>query len=847
MRVKTTFLLLFMAGAMTGQAQNHPLNYNPNKFLGNITTMGQVRADFDQYWDQLTPENETKWESIERSPGVFDFTTARREYDYCKERGFKFKFHALLWGAQIPSYLQQLNAEETLVAITRWFDAVAKEFPDLEYIDVANEAVKGNNGNGNYHSPYQMTRIADALGGPGKSGYDWLAQAFIMARERWPKAVLIYNDYNTFQWDTDEYIKVINAIKAAGGPIDAAGCQSHDLNDMETAEEFKAALEKVHNGVQLPIFISEYDINKADDNTQLERYKAQFPVMWEADYVAGVTLWGYIFGQTWVDDGDVKGASGLIKNGVERPALKWLREYMLTDAAINAKSPLINVASDYAFISTLANTILIGDKTIIKGKASSANDEIAELRVYKGFNGDTSLYAKVDTSAVEFEWSTLEPGVYTFKMQALSSVSSTLFEKFCTVKACEPAKPFNGKPIVLPGKLEAENFDEGENTIAYSDSDEGNNGSSNEYRLETGVDIDKNDADGWVVGWTNSGEWIQYTVQVEKEQMMLWTARVASGTTGSAFSIRMGDTDLTGRINVPQTANNSWGTYTEIKGLTKVAMPAGTYNIRIMIEGSSCNIDYVTFETATGDEVFTEPYAGKPAAIPGTIEIEDYDKVKNGCVAETYKDNDSDNQGDANYRTSEGVDIVKGNGGKVIGYTNAGEWLTYTVNIEKAQKYYWYAVVSSGTTGAAFRLYLDDVDITGKVSIPQTGNNNWNNYVIVKGETLADLPAGTHTLKLVMEGSNGNIDKVLFSTESAIDEDRLINYESVAIDPGVSVDNDAADDNNGVFDVFSVMGVYRGTVEISNGDFSVLSGKFEKGLLILRNKATGVAKRVMVY
>ena len=111
------------------------LNHNPNKFLGNITTMGQIRTDFDKYWDQLTPENETKWESIERSPGVFDFSTAKREYQYCKEHGFKFKFHALLWGAQIPSYLQQLNAEETLAAITRWFDAVAKEFPDLEYID----------------------------------------------------------------------------------------------------------------------------------------------------------------------------------------------------------------------------------------------------------------------------------------------------------------------------------------------------------------------------------------------------------------------------------------------------------------------------------------------------------------------------------------------------------------------------------------------------------------------------------------------------------------------------------------------------------------------------------------
>lgn len=804
------------------------LNHNPNKFLGNITTMGQIRTDFDKYWDQLTPENETKWESIERSPGVFDFSTAKREYQYCKEHGFKFKFHALLWGAQIPSYLQQLNAEETLAAITRWFDAVAKEFPDLEYIDVANEAIKGNNGQGNYHSPYQMTKIIQALGGEGKTGYDWLAKAFVMARERWPKAVLIYNDYNTFQWDTDEYIKVINAIKAAGGPIDAAGCQSHDLNDMK-GDDFKKALEKIHDGVELPIFISEYDINKADDDIQLTRYKEQFPIMWEADYVAGVTLWGYIYGATWVDDGDEKGASGLIKNGVERPALQWLREYMQTDAALNAKSPLISVASDYAFISTSANVVLIGDTATIKAKANCDSTPVAEMRIYVD---STNLIAKADTTSIELKWSPLEKGDYTFTLKALSSVSSTIFERSCSIKACEPAKPFHGTPIALPGKLEAEDFDLGENTIAYTDNDEANNG-QNTYRTSS-VDIDKNDGDGWVVGWTNTGEWMQYTVTVEKEQFMLFTARVSSGTNGSAFSIYMGNTNLTGKINVPQTGNNSWGTYTEIKGLTKVAMPAGTYPIRIQIEGSSCNIDYVLFETATGDEVFTEAYNGTPATIPGTIEAEEYDKAKDGYVAETYKDNDTDNQGDAKFRTTEGVDIVVGNGGKVIGYTNAGEWTLYTVNIENTQKYYWGAVVSSGTSGASFRLYIDNEDITGKINIPQTGNNDWSKYKIVKGETKIELPEGIHTLMLAIEGANGNIDKMIFSTEPIKDLPNIVT-------------DIVADELNGQYMIYSIMGVYQETVTINNGNIDVLNEILPKGIYILREKNGNKAKKVIVY
>ena len=33
---------------------------NASKFVGNITTRGQVRSDFGQYWNQITAENECK-------------------------------------------------------------------------------------------------------------------------------------------------------------------------------------------------------------------------------------------------------------------------------------------------------------------------------------------------------------------------------------------------------------------------------------------------------------------------------------------------------------------------------------------------------------------------------------------------------------------------------------------------------------------------------------------------------------------------------------------------------------------------------------------------------------------
>jgi GH35 family endo-1,4-beta-xylanase len=799
MKIKATLLISLLALVGTyGYAQ---LSKNPNKFLGNITTAYSVRSDFSNYWNQLTPENETKWALVEGTRDVFTWETVDKEYKYCKDHNFPFKFHTLIWGGQYPSWMNGLSQSDQLDEITEWFDAAAKRYPDLQYIDVVNEALSGHN-----PAPFK-----NALGGDGASGYDWIVKAFIMARDRWPKAVLIYNDFNTFQYDTDRYIDLLKKIKAAGAPVDAAGCQAHDLNDMSGAS-FKTVLEKIHNQTGLPILISEYDINKQDDQVQLTRIKEQIPIMWEADYVIGVTLWGYIYGSTWVD------YSGLIKNGVERPALIWLREYMLTDAAINAKSPLMNVG-EYAYITTSANMVKINTEVTITAKAFSENDSIAEIQVYM----NDSLLSRSTASSLELKWTSTVADDYTLTMKVLNLADSMIFEKSCVVRVYEPSTPFKEEPITLPGILEVEDFDNGVNGVAYSDSDEKNEGGK--YRADCGVDIDSLAGGGYVVGWTNGGEWLEYTVKVEEEQFMVWSARVASGLSGAAFRIYMGDTDLTGKVPVPQTASNSWLVYTEVKGRTKVAMPVGTYKLRLVIESAYGNIDKITFEKSTGNEILTTPYNGKPIAIPGILEAEMFDKGMDGTA---YLDSDSKNEGNANFRTDCGVDIVNGNKGKVIGYTAAGEWTLYTVTVETDQVYYWTADVSAGSTGSAFRIYMGNTDITGKIQVPKT--TNWDTYTQVSGKTTVALPAGTYQLRLSIENTGCNIDKITFMTAP------------------LGINNMKIAKFDGVYEVLSIMGISRGTVKISNGDISRLKGRVPNGIYILRKQdGSGETRRIVIH
>ena len=309
------------------------------KFVGNITTHNQVRSDFTQLWNQITAENECKWASIEGTRGKFSWGGCDAAYNWAKNNGGHFKFHALVWGSQYPSWLNGLSADETKKAITNWMDAVKQHYPDLEMIDVVNEAIWAGD---NYHSGYGKpaagaeghstddtecggSYIIEALGGDrvvnGKHQYDFVKTAFVMARERWPKAVLIYNDYNTLSWQINEGIELIQTILKNGAPVDAYGQQAHDCKGMSKSD-FESKMTRIHNETGLPLLVSEYDIGEADDTKQKNDYANQVPFMWETPWVAGITIWGYINGSTWVQN------TGLIQqNGTKRASMNWLEDY----------------------------------------------------------------------------------------------------------------------------------------------------------------------------------------------------------------------------------------------------------------------------------------------------------------------------------------------------------------------------------------------------------------------------------------------------------------------------------------------------------------------------------------
>lgn len=544
---------------------------------------------FSEYWNQVTHENGTKWGTVEGTRGKYNWGPADVAFNYAKEHGFPFKFHTLVWGSQFPNWIKNLSPEERYDAIVNWMDAAKEHYPDLPMIDVVNEAVSGHQAD--------TPLIKEALGGDGKTGYDWIIKAFEMAHERWPDAILIYNDFNTFQWDTDKFIDLVKTIRDAGAPIDAYGCQSHDLGGC-SANTLKASMKKIQDALQMPMYVTEYDIASQSDNDQLRDYKAQIPLLWEADYCAGVTLWGWIYGKTWTDGG--KGYSGIIKDKKERPALEWLREYMQTDAAKNAKSPFPGMVKEASvYVKPAAISVEKGVTLPITVNASLKTKTIDHIDLYV----NDKLISTLKKAPYEAEFTPVDEGKYTIKA-IVTATDGTQYERFSGIKAYPARSPYNGEKEV-PGIIEAEDFDSGAEGLSFHDSDNVNEGDIKDYRSDAGgVDFVKGN-NGCVIGYTASEEWLEYTINVKDAGTYSYEATVSCGSPdGSAFSIGVvkdGNYTSLAKVTVLQTDNNQWSTYKVLKGEFSVPLEAGKQTLRITIDKPYVNLDKIELKlTGTG-------------------------------------------------------------------------------------------------------------------------------------------------------------------------------------------------------------------------------------------------------
>src|SRR6201993_1635127 len=229
--------------------------------------------------------------------------------------------------------------------------------------------------------------------------------------------------------------------------------------------------------------------------------------------------------------------------------------------------------------------------------------------------------------------------------------------------------PYGGAPAPIPGTIQAENYDTGGQGVAYNVTSV--NGTANSYRSD-GVDLEAttDTGGGDNMGWTAAGQWFRYTVNVASAGTYTVTFRVAGiNAVTDAFHIsNSSGTNLSGNVNVP--ATGAWQTWTNVTA--HVTLPAGQQTLTVNQDTPGWNINYVTFAANGG------PFGGTPAAIPGTVQAENYDLGGQGVGYNVTSVN-----GTANSYRSDGVDLEATSdtgGGDNIGWTATGQWFKYTVN-----------------------------------------------------------------------------------------------------------------------------------------------------------------------
>ena len=554
-----------------GVAAQAQVSTNPNKFLGNITTRGSVEAGggipaYYTLWNQITCENESKWSSVEGNQGNFNWGGADRAFNYAQQHGFTYKFHALVWGAQYPSWLESLSANERFAALTNWFDHAKEHYETLPMIDVVNEAV-GMHQQGN-------PMMKETLGGGGKTGYDWLIKAFDMAYERWPNSILIYNDYNSIQYDIDNYLDLVRTLRDAGAPIDAYGNQSHAVTGM-SATNLSNALERQQNTLKMPMFITELDIDVANDAQQKSEYQKLLPVMWEKPYCAGVTLWGYVLGATWVSN------SGLYRqDGTERPAMTWIKEYMQTTAAKTAVGPFPGTVKEASvYIRPSGLKVIKDDNMQIKVHATMATKSIQKVELFV----NNELAGTMTSAPFVFDYVPNVEGWNDTKA-VVTTTDGTTYERygrFYAKRSMNMHTPYNGDAIQIPGTFVIGEYDKGTTEVNYY----------NASRSETTAMKD--------------GQWMEYTVDVAEDGLYSFDATVASANANGCFHLAEYGLDkldfLTEYVEVPKTGGASqWKT---LHGMLQMELTAGRHVFTLLIDKGGFyfrNLTLNRFEEAQG-------------------------------------------------------------------------------------------------------------------------------------------------------------------------------------------------------------------------------------------------------
>lgn len=195
-------------------------------------------------------------------------------------------------------------------------------------------------------------------------------------------------------------------------------------------------------------------------------------------------------------------------------------------------------------------------------------------------------------------------------------------------KATFSDEKYPGGPQIIPGKVQLEYFNLGGEGVAYHDTDSVNSGSGrlnpadgsylNEFRMKEAVDISYTksrdidnhefnlvnpEMDQLYVGWTEPGEWIMYTIDVQTagnyQIGLMYTSNA-----GGHISLSVNGKDQTGPMEIITTndpkdpvAWRQWHHWNYSDSIGTIKLKKGIQQLTLhTLRAGSMNYDYLNFE-----------------------------------------------------------------------------------------------------------------------------------------------------------------------------------------------------------------------------------------------------------
>ena len=207
---------------------------------------------------------------------------------------------------------------------------------------------------------------------------------------------------------------------------------------------------------------------------------------------------------------------------------------------------------------------------------------LATMDVPKTSSWQETTFDLKDAAGVEDLFFVVKQGGFDFDYWYMESEKSAI-----------PQTPYKGKAATIPGKIEAEDYDEGGHNKAFYDNDKENKGGAYREDEVDIVQIDSADASkGYALGYTEDGEWVEYTINNEAAAEYTIKLNVATASEDVGVQFFIDDKEITDVIKAEK--GEDWSTYSTVTATTK-EIAKGEHVLKMKISGNFVNIDWIKF------------------------------------------------------------------------------------------------------------------------------------------------------------------------------------------------------------------------------------------------------------